>query len=281
MIGTQLTYEAPDTLKGVLDLIGRQGYQVLTADQSLVSTMKKGAASPQALVSLRKVPGLATIGNESGELHIGTSTSYASLLKHEAIGQYPILAQALATIQDPHLRHNCTLGGALHYGGHAHAAVLAALMALDAKAVVLSREDDARLPIQSFSQYGKRVPLPAGKLVTAVVVPIAQQTTGCYLEIEQLSGRQPAHGIAVTLRSSERGVEEARIILAGFTEQPVQLQPIETSLNGRPLNLSRIDEAVEMIDENTLPVTAGNGPKGYYYQLAKVLIRRSLTQLAG
>lgn len=281
MIGTQFTYEAPDTLKGVLDLIGRDGYQVLTADQSLVNAMRKGGMTLNSLVSLRKVPGLASIRHEAGQLHIGASTTYANLLQSENIGSYPVLVQALATIQDPHLRHNCTLGGALHYGGNVHAPVLAALMALDASAIMLSRTDDMRLPIQSFSQQGQRVPFLQGRLLTIVQIPANHLTTGCYLALDQLSGRNPAKGIAVTLGHSERGVDDVRVVLAGFTEQPIRLNVVETALVGNPLSPERIAEAIAKINETTLPVSTDQTSAGYSLHIAKVLVKKALTQLMG
>lgn len=280
MIGTQFTYEAPDTLKAVLDLIGREGYQVLAPDQSQIQTLAKEPITLRTLVSLRKVPGLATVRHESGQLQIGASASYADLLRSEATGLYPVLAQALATIQDPHLRYNCTLSGALHYGGTPHAPVLAALMALDATAVMLSRTDDIRLPVQSFSQQGRRVPFLAGRLLTAVVVPGTHLTTGTYLALEQLPGRAPAPGIAVTLNRSDQKVSAVRLVLAGFTEQPIRLESVETALVGQPLTADHIAKAADLIDGVSLPVSNAQAPEGYYRHLAKVLIRRALTSLS-
>ncbi|GAB4029201.1 FAD binding domain-containing protein [Spirosoma gilvum] len=280
MIGIQLTYKAPESLKEALDLIGREGHQVLTADQSLINGLKKGTPALHTLVSLRKIPGLATINVENNELRLGTSVSYNDLLKHPALNQYPILAQALSTISDPHLRHHSALGSTLNYGGPDHASVLAALMALDATAVVLTRDQDIRLPIHYFSQNGSRVMLPQGGLLTGIVIPNASLKTGLYLSLKQLSGRPANHGIAVSITQSGRIIDQARLVLAGFTEQPLRLESIEEALKGNVLTPNLIARVVEQLKQAKLPILDTRVPEGYQRHLANVVVNRALTSLA-
>lgn len=280
MIGIQLTYKAPETLKEALDLVGREGHQILTADQSLISDLKKGVPSLHTLVSLRKIPGLGNINIDNGELRIGASASYNSLLTHQALNQYPVLAQALATIPDPHLRHHSTLGGALSHGGLIHAPVLAALMALDASVVVLTRDNDTRLPIHYFSQNGSRVLLPQGGLITMIVLPEPAAKSSAYLAVNQLAGRQANHGIAISLTQSGDTIDQIRLILAGFTEQPIRLKNIEEKLAGSSLTSDSIKNAADQLGQEDLPIHHDRIPEGYQRHLAGVILQRALKSLA-
>jgi CO/xanthine dehydrogenase FAD-binding subunit len=272
-----MDYIAPNTLKDVLDLIDQDGFQLVTADQSLVNSSNKWTAPQRSLVSLRKVPGLADVKLDAGTLHLGASATYAEILQHEAVQQYPALAQALATIHDPHLRHNCTLGGALHYGGVVHAPVIAALMALDASAGILGRTSQDQQALQSFSQQGQRVPLASGKMVAEIIIQADHLTSSGYLALEQLAGRGPSRGIAVALRQANGRLEDLRLILAGFTEQPIRLREMEVALIGLPLTAERTAAAAAShINVLTLSLQKTNLPTGYLQHLAQVLIRRAL-----
>lgn len=236
-------------------------------------------SSLHTLVSLRKIPGLAAIEFENNELRLGTSVSYNELLDHQALSHYPVLAQALATIPDPHLRHHSTFGGALNHGGPVHAAVLAALMALDATAVVLFRDKDTRLPLQYFSQSGHRVLLPLGGLLSVIVVPNSTLNASTYLSLNQLSGRQTNYGIAVCINQSDQKINQIRLVLAGFTEQPIQLKRVEEALLGKTLTTDVIKAAVEQLEHVKLPFQDSKLPEGYQRHLAGVAMNRALTSL--
>lgn len=280
MIGIQLTYKAPETLKEALDLIGREGHQVLHADQSLISGLKKGIPALHTLVSLRKIPGLAVINTDNNELKLGASVSYNDLLSHAVLTRYPVLAQALATVSDPHLRHHSTLGGTLNHGGPVHGPILAALMALDASAIVLTRDRDTRLPLDYFSQNGNRLPLPPGGLLTGLVVPASAEGASLYLSLNPLPGRQANQGVAISLTQSARTITQARIVLVGFTEQPLRLKTVEETLTGKALTLDTIKRALTQLQQEKLPFQEDRLPEGYQRHLASVLVNRALNNLA-
>ncbi|GAB4024222.1 FAD binding domain-containing protein [Spirosoma koreense] len=277
MIGTNFTYAAPESLTEALDLIERQGHQLFTADQAMVSGLKKGMTAVDTLVSLRKVPGLATIETGNDELRLGASVTYSALLKNPALDRYPALAQALATISDPHLLHHSTVGGAFYHGGYVHAPVLAALLALDATAVVLMRDQETRLPVSYFSQDGHRVLVPAGGLLTGIVIPARPLEHSAYLSIDQLSGRQANRGIAISLSRSGQSIDQIRLVLAGFTEQPVSLERVEQTLSGQSLTPDSIRLAVEQLSQEHLPIQASGLSVGYQQYLAGVVLKRALT----
>lgn len=273
MIATQMDYVAPDSLNAVLALIGQHGGRVLTADAALARTTDRPAGT---WVSLRKVAGLATVHQDAGAWRIGALASYAELA-HSGVGaQYPVLAQALAAVSEPHWRNHGNISSALHAGGAVHAPVLAALMALDASAVLQSQSGPAQVPLQSFSEQGRRVPLAGDKLLYEVVIAQTQTGSGSYLALEQLSGRAPARGIAVMLRLAGQTVADVRLVLAGFTEQPLRLSAVEAALKGQPLSAEAVAQAAAQLSADHLFLTGAAGVPDYLTQLAKVLVRRAL-----
>ena len=271
MISTSFSYAAPDTLAAALGLLGQAGHQVLPADHSLVSRLRQGGAAGQTLVSLRQVPGLATITEENGQLAIGSSVSYAELIQHESIADYPVLAQALATIQDPHLRHHSTLSGAVHGGGRVHAPVLAALLALDAQAVLHSAAGFQEVPLLQLTQVSGAA---AGTLVTQILLPAGPVAASHYLTAGPARSHYSSQGVAV----AQHG-DQIRVVLAGFAEQVVRVAAVETALRGQPLTTATIAAAAYQLDNEPALAAAGAADAGYHQHLAKVLVRRALAGL--
>jgi CO/xanthine dehydrogenase FAD-binding subunit len=187
------------------------------------------------------------------------------------------LAQAFAAIGEPHLRNHCSLGGALHYGGSIHAPVLAALMALDASVVVMHRSGSAQQPIGTFSERGQRVPLPAGRLASEVVIAPVPSSISGYVALEKTVGLGPASGIAVCLRVQQGIVEDVRLVLAGFTEQPVRLTGAEAVLRGQSLTAGRVAQAMDVLTVDMAALDGSQTPTAYALHLMRVLIRRALS----
>ncbi|MCF8167033.1 MAG: FAD binding domain-containing protein [Rhodoferax sp.] len=272
---TTLNYATPDSLQGVLSLLAQAGSRVLPTSASLPKAVDPGTT----LVSLRKVPGLSRVHADADALHIGTSVAYAQLQQSQLLAGHAALVQALASIREPHLRNHCTLGGALHEGGVAHAPVLAALMALDAHAIALGADGSSEsLPLEAFSAQGQRVPFASDKLASEVTLAAVPGAFSSYYALSQLSGFEPDRGIAMGLRLSGRTVESVRLVLAGFSEQPMRLPAVEAALVGGALDVGRIAQASEQVSSLALSAQRKDIPQGYLQQLAKTLIRRVLGQ---
>ena len=271
-----MDYLAPTTLQQLLELIDREGYQVLTADQSLVNTTKGRHSMWPSLVSLRQVPDLSAVVETPGTVQIGSSVCYADMAEHPSIQEVTVLAQALATIGEPHSRNHCSLGGALHYGGAIHAPVIAALMALDAGVVVMHRTGSNQQPLGDFSQRGQRAPLPAGKLASAVVIANLPSSISSYVALERTVGLGPASGIAIFLLAEQGVVKEVRLVVAGFTEQPVRLASVESALLGKSLSPGNIAQASDALAIDIAALSDTQMPTLYALHLIRVLIRRSL-----
>jgi xanthine dehydrogenase YagS FAD-binding subunit len=81
----------------------------------LLDLMKEGLVAPRTLVSLKGIPGLDGIGEQSGgAVRVGSMTTLATLAGHPLIRQrYPALADAAGGSASPQIRNVATLGGNL------------------------------------------------------------------------------------------------------------------------------------------------------------------------
>jgi carbon-monoxide dehydrogenase medium subunit len=275
-IGTNMDYITPNTLQDALELMDQDGYRALATG---LSQSRFGGAldgSLRALVSLRKVPGLNGVTQSPSEVRVGPSVRYVDLMEHPAIRAIPLLNEALSEIGEPHVRNHGSLGGALQSGGLADAPVLAALMALDAEVILAGRTGPVQQSVQSFSRGGLRVGLPAGRLAVEVVIPVGQWTSCRYLPLERTQGLGPVSGIALALCEANALVGDVRLVVAGFTEQPVRLTTVEAALTGKPLTADSIRQASAAIVSDIESANGATVPNAYSLHLISVLIRRVL-----
>ena len=83
MYAAPFEYHAPTSVAAAVALLEKLGDEakLISGSQSLVPLMKLRLSTPRHLIDLRKVPGLATIGESSGALVIG------AMATHQAVGE--------------------------------------------------------------------------------------------------------------------------------------------------------------------------------------------------
>lgn len=108
-------YTAPSSLEEAVQALGQQGAHPLAGGTDLIGSLKRDIATPDHLINLKSVPGLADIRQHSdGPLVIGALARLSALAAHPLVlQQYPILAQAIARVATPQIRNLGTLGGNL------------------------------------------------------------------------------------------------------------------------------------------------------------------------
>src|ERR1700729_2868345 len=110
MFPSRFRYEAPHTLDEAIGLLHGGDYvKVLAGGQSLVPMMKLRFASPEMIVDINNVPGLAYHRTDpDGTLRIGALTRHAELEHSDLLrGSQPTMAAA------PLVRNRGTLVGSL------------------------------------------------------------------------------------------------------------------------------------------------------------------------
>jgi CO/xanthine dehydrogenase FAD-binding subunit len=107
-------YVDPDSVEGVVDALHEDpGAVVLAGGQSLVMALNRRQVAPTTLVDLRRVPGLASIDVDGGELVVGARATAASLLAHPATEPAGALRRAIRSVGHPQTRNRTTVGGTI------------------------------------------------------------------------------------------------------------------------------------------------------------------------
>jgi aerobic carbon-monoxide dehydrogenase medium subunit len=211
-------YAKPGSLAEVFDLLERPGAKILAGGQSLIPALNLRLSSPELLVDIGAIKGLARIEAKNGAVRVGALCTHAALEKSEEIRAHvPLLAEAMPHIAHPAIRNRGTLGGSLALADPA-AELPACALALDAEIIVAARRGERRVKAADFFKGLFETDLRRGEVLVGVEFPRADKSV--FLELTRRHGDYAIVGLAGVTRGGKR-----RIAFFGIGAKPELLQP--------------------------------------------------------
>lgn len=277
MIPQTFDYTAPKTLDEALALVGKGG-KPLAGGMSLIPMMKLRLATPEQLVDLGRIKDLDYIREEDGELHIGATTTHASVAGSAVVkSKCPLLAATAAAIGDPQIRNVGTMGGSVAHADPA-ADYPAALQALEAKVVIRGAKGDRTVSAADFFVDSFTTSLDAGEVVREVVVPVEQAGTGCsYQKMPQPASGFAIVGVAARVRRSGGKITLARIGVTGLSNIGYRASAAEKALEGTAGSADDIAKAAALVAHGVDANSDLHASAEYRKHLASVYAARALT----
>jgi carbon-monoxide dehydrogenase medium subunit len=282
----------PDTFHAASEvLVERPEARPIAGGTALLILIKHGVFIPEALVNLRKVPGMAAIGWDPAiGLRIGALASIHDVERHPAVREhYPLLAEACHVVANIRIRNLATIGGNLAHGDY-QSDPPTALAALDARLELVRLDVVREIALVDFLIGAYENALEPGELVAAVTIPPPQPGwRSAYLKFTTRSSEdRPAVGVAAMTRVEDGRCIDARLVVGAVTTRPVRVTEAESLLQGRAL------AAVGGLDGETLaeigrlasgaiePIDDIRGAADYKRLVAGVQAERAVAQaLAG
>lgn len=296
-------------LAGGTDLLGCLRDGVLQANR-LVSL--NGVAS---LKGIRPRPG--------GGVRLGALTTLTEIAEDpQILNSYPVLAQAAASVGSPQLRNQGTLGGnlcqrprcwyyrgdfkCLRKGGETcfaaggesqmhgifggdpcymvHPSDTApALVALDAKANVASRQGTRLVRLSSFfllpkDSLTKENVLEPGEIITEILLdPPQPGARSAYRKVRERGAFDFAlAGAAIVLTMAEGKVRTARVVLSGVAPIPWRSAEAEKAIIGKTLDAAAAGAAAAAAVKGAIELAEN----GYKVPLVRGILAEMLTTLA-
>jgi carbon-monoxide dehydrogenase medium subunit len=261
------TWLAPRTLDEALTLKAELGDEatVVAGGTFLGILLNQRLISPETLLSLRDVPGLAGIA-VAGDLELGAMATHRAVERSAAVRDgWSALAHAFAVVASPRVRNQATVGGVLADADYASDPP-AMLVALGARAVVQSVRGGREVPIEELIVGHYETSLEPDELLTSVRVPAG--ATGVYRKFRSRSHEDRP---CVAVAAARRG-DDLRVVVGAVAERP-QLFP-ELCAGGDAAEIGR--RYAEAID----PIADFRGSARYRRRVIAVEIRRALEELA-
>jgi len=280
MYPSRFRYEAPRSLAEALDMLRTygDGAKVLAGGQSLVPMIKLRFASPEVLVDLNNLPGLAYHRRESdGTLAVGALCRHADLEFSEILPEHqPTMAAAARLIADPIVRNRGTLVGSVCHADP-QGDWASVLLALNGSIVAVGPSGRRSIPMADFVVGPFQNALLPGEIAVEARIPGATGTTvGGYLKLERRVGDFATVGVAVAVETSGGTVNRAGIALTGVGPNNIKATEAEHVLLGSRLDPAAIAEAAALAARAAQPRTDHRGSAAYKRHVVATFVARLL-----
>jgi len=281
MFPSRFRYEAPHSLDEAISLLhdGGDDVKVLAGGQSLVPMMKLRFASPEMLVDINNVPGLAYHrADQDGTLRIVALCRHADLEFSDLLkGTQPTMAAAAPLVADPLVRNRGTLVGSLCHADP-QGDWASVMLALGASVIAQGPNGKRAIPVAEFVTGPFENALAHDEVAVEAVVPQAKGVrSGGYLKLERRVGDFATVGTAVAIEMSGDTVIRAGIALTGVGGATIGCTDAAAALAGQPLTADRIAEAADLAASAAQPKTDHRGSAEYKRQLVRVFVSRILS----
>jgi carbon-monoxide dehydrogenase medium subunit len=284
MYPSRFRYEAPRSLDEAISLMHNGGdyVKVLAGGQSLVPLMKLRFASPELIVDINNVPGLAYHRTDpDGSLHIGALCRHADLERSDLLKTtQPTMASAAPLIADPIVRNRGTLVGSLCHADP-QGDWASVVLALGGAVVAQGPRGTRAIPLADFVTGPFQNVLDPDEIVVEAVIPAARGIrSGGYLKLERRVGDFATVGVAVAVETIGDNVTRAGIALTGVGGSTIGATAAADALVGRPLTAMSIGQAAALAAEVARPRTDHRGSAEYKRHMVRTFVQRILSREA-
>jgi carbon-monoxide dehydrogenase medium subunit len=305
MFPADFAYARAESVPHALDLLAQaqadgEEAKLLAGGQSLLPMMKLRLATPQLLIDLGGIAGLAGVTPATPGIAIGALTTYRALQQDQSLATaIPAMADALAVLADPQVRARGTIGGAVAHGDPA-ADLPAVLLALDAIVEITARSGTRTAKLDDFLQGVYATDLAEDEILTTITLPAppppptwaevtfdslfqgqwrhwhSTGTGSAYEKFAHPASHLPLAGVCAVVTVKEARITEAKIAVTGISARPYRASSAERMLHAAPATDDSITAAAALVAEHVRPLGDQHASGPYRVHLAEVLTRRAL-----
>lgn len=261
--------------EAVRELANADFAKVMSGGMSLIPMMKLRLLSPDVVVDIGRIPGLDSISDDGEVITIGALVTHA---KTAAADVPTVLKTAAAWTGDRQVRARGTTCGAV-----AHADIAAdqpsAVLALGGTIIAQGPDGTREIAAEDFFLDAMTSALEPNEIVTSIRIP-KRAGGSAYDKL----GRRGGHtdyavaGASAWVQKSNGSVSDARVALTGVGLKPELTRGVMEALVGTDGSESAVASAAERAVEGVTVLEDLYGSVEYKTHLAKVMVRRALTQ---
>jgi len=258
--------------------------RAMAGGTALMLAMRQRMLTPTHIVSLAKLDALRGIAFDQKQgLRIGALSRHNEVARSAPVQQhYPMLAAMAATVANPQVRNQGTIGGNLCYGDPATDPP-GCLMALDAQVVLASAAGERLLSMQEFMVDYFVTALQVDEVVVEIRVPAPQpDSAGSYTRfLRTAAEHRPLVNVALALRRSGNQGHAVGLVADASTPIPTRVLRAEQFLEGRTVTADVAAEAANIVAADIEPLSDQRGSADYRRDMVRVVARRSIAALFG
>ena len=197
------------------------GARILAGGQSLVPLLNMRLMQPDAVIDVNRVPGLAEISEQDGQVRIGAMTRYSAIEWSPVVGaRLPLLAEVVRYVGDRQVRSRGTVGGSLAHADPTGEMPLGAL-ALDATVVVQGPDETREITVDDLIEGPYATVLEPAEMITEIRFPAAR-TVSAFAEHARRHGDFCIVSVAAVGEPDDNGGwKSIRLALGGVSDRPI------------------------------------------------------------
>ena len=280
-------YLFPESVDLALDmLIQHQGdARLIAGGTDLVLQSRQGRCPSRVMVDISRIPGLDSIGEQSGYIQVGAMVTHGQVAGSPLIrSRANVLADACSQVGGPQIRNMATLvGNVVNALPAADGAV--ALFALNAEAEVVDCDGQRWIPIADlYESVGVCTIDSCAEMVRALRFrPLEPHQRGAF----QRLARRRSLALPIINAAAVLGIQGGRFVDARIAVGPVAPTPFraaraESELVGKAATAEVVARAAELAAADARPRDSFvRGSKAYRGAMVAVLVRRALSQASG
>ena len=280
IIPIRFEYYAPTNLKEALDLLSKHSGDAapLAGGTDLLVKVKQRLVEPKCIINIKNIKELNGIEEKGDGVHIGAATKLRTIERSEMIkAKFPLFHEAVRAIGSVQIRNMATIGGNLCNASPAADSAVA-LLALDAKAHVISSEGVRTVPLEDFFTGPGRTTLKPNELLAEVSSPHLPEDCGTsFLKIGRTSLDIAIVNIATMLKIEGEVVSDCRIALGAVAPMPIRAHMAEEALRGKELTDETLKTAARTVSGSIAPITDIRATADYRKEVSETLLRDALT----
>jgi carbon-monoxide dehydrogenase medium subunit len=254
-----------------ISLIGEHGEDAkfLAGGHSLLPLMKLRLAQPTVLVDIGRVTDLSYIDDAGDHIAIGALTRHMDVENSDLLHEHvPLLAHAASHVGDPQVRHRGTIGGTIAHADPA-SDIPATTLALGATYVAKGPNGTREIAAGDFYQGFLTSALEPDEMITEVRVPKMNGAGWSFQKFNRRAQDWAIVGVAAWSGDAGSGVGHVNM-----GSVPILATSVSEALAGG----ASIDDAAEQANAETDPQADINASVEYRQHLARVLVKRALTE---
>jgi carbon-monoxide dehydrogenase medium subunit len=274
-----LQFHLPTSLQEAARLLAADPEaRCLAGGATLVAMMNAGLVQPSALVSLRKIDGMAGVARAAdGSVRIGAMTRHrVTATSFDLQGGQTVVKHAASVIANPPVRNMGTMGGSIAFADPG-ADYPPALVAADAEIELAGPGGLRRIKAADFFTDWYQTALAPGELVAAIHLPAGNpRSTGYYDKLARVEGDYATASVAVVLTMAGQSCSGIAIAVGACGPKPVRLAEAERKLVGGALDDAALAAAGALLAEAADPVDDVRASADYRRLVIPRLVRRAV-----
>lgn len=235
----------------------------------------------ESVMVLNNRPEMKGIRKRNRQLHIGALTTFEEFADNPEIRKViPAIKEYMFLNASWQIRNRATLGGNV-INASPIGDMTCLLLALDCSLVLESGRKKRSVPLKNFFKGYKKLDKSGDEVLTEIVLPVPLE--GALINFEKVSKRKcldiASVNSAILIRSTGKIIESANISLGGVAPIPLFLTKTQDYLQGMPLTITTILDAMSIVQEEISPISDIRGSAEYKSLLARQLILAHFSSL--